>query len=131
MKAEGRRGATLMECLVSIFIISISVFAVLKVIPATGRAAAQTDNRINAACYARSVIDEVRKAGFSKAAAKSGTFMYSGLNDGKPFSQSFSFNTDITSQDTDKKLVTVTVTWTESGGGRRLVMQTIMVDLTK
>ncbi|MDQ7825073.1 MAG: hypothetical protein RDV48_19890 [Candidatus Eremiobacteraeota bacterium] len=131
MKRNMRRGATLMECLVSIFIICIAVFSVMKIIPVTGRAATQTDNRINAAYYAKSVIDDVRKAGFAKAAATSGTFVYSGLNDGKPFTQSFSYKADISLQDTDKKLITVTMTWTESGGGKRLVLQTIMVDTSK
>lgn len=123
-----QRGFSMVEALISIALILIAGFALIKLIPAAKMGLKLSENHVYAAYLGRSLINEAQMAGFNNIAPVTGTVEYKGVNDGAPFSQVFSYKTELQTTDTDKKYLWATITWHETTGDKKVVLETIVVN---
>jgi prepilin-type N-terminal cleavage/methylation domain-containing protein len=122
---NSNRGFTLIEALVSIALIVLAVTLIFGMFPQTRLAMQLSENRSSAAFFGRSLINNLAVSGFDNMQNASGTYTFSGTDNGRPFT--FPVNYTITVQliDTDKKLVWVTITWKEKSGSKQVIVETL------
>lgn len=122
-----QKGFSLVEAVVSLFLIVLAAFVLLKVFPSSRKGLQLSENHVNAAYMGRGLLDDVRRKGFDAASPSSGTFEYKGVNNSAPFSQSFNYSVNIEASGTTKKFVWVDITWKESTGSKKITLETIII----
>jgi Tfp pilus assembly protein PilV len=122
-------GFTLVEALITMFLISLMVISIFSVFPQTRKGLAHSENRMNAAFLCKSLLDEQRGKGFQAVAPSTGSYTYSGVNNDAPSNQSFDYTVNVQATGTDKKQVWVVVTWKDQVGPGQLTMETVLVNL--
>jgi hypothetical protein len=101
---------------------------VLNIFITARRGVDLSENHVNAALTARSILDDIRRGGFAEASPGEGKVTFSGLSEGKTFSQDMKYTTSLQELDTNRKLIWVEVTWSEATGDKRVVLETIMTE---
>ncbi|MGV8121563.1 MAG: prepilin-type N-terminal cleavage/methylation domain-containing protein [Candidatus Xenobiia bacterium LiM19] len=124
-----RQGFTLVEAMVTMFLIALMVVALLNVFPRIRKGSARSEVRMNAAFLGKSLMDTVRSNGFNKAASSSGTMTFSGLNNGNSTTQKIDYSINVQTLSSNKKQVWIILSWNDAVGKGRLTMETIMVKL--
>lgn len=122
-----KKGFSMVEAVVSLFLIIIAAFVLLKVFPASRKGLQLSENHVNAAYIGRGLLDDVRRKGFDAAVPSSGTVDYKGLDNGAPFSQSFNYSVNVQADGTTKKFVWVDMTWKEATGSKKITLETIII----
>ncbi|MHC9542121.1 MAG: prepilin-type N-terminal cleavage/methylation domain-containing protein [Vulcanimicrobiota bacterium] len=123
------RGFTLVEAMVTMFLIALMVVALLNVFPRIRKGSARSEGRMNAAFLGKSLMDTVRSNGFDKSLPSTNTVMFSGLNNGNPTTQKIDYSINVQTLSSNKKQVWIVLSWNDALGTGRLTMETIMVKL--
>jgi len=124
-----RHGFTLVEAMVTMFLIALMVVALLNVFPRIRKGSARSEGRMNAALTGKSLMDNIRSNGFDKAVPSTGTVTFSGLNDGKPTTQKIDYSINVQALSSNKKQIWIVLSWNDAVGAGRLTTETIMVKL--
>ncbi|MDQ7826188.1 MAG: type II secretion system protein [Candidatus Eremiobacteraeota bacterium] len=125
MKKE--KGFTLTETIVAFALVLIAALVILTSFSSGRKGLQKSEQRVHAAYLGKSLLDSMRSGGFDSIVPSSGTMVFRGINNGAPYSESFSYSTFVQSVDADKKLLWAEITWKDSTGTRKLVMETIIV----
>jgi prepilin-type N-terminal cleavage/methylation domain-containing protein len=123
------RGFTLIEVMVTLFLIVVMIISIFSIFPQTRKGLAHAEARVNAAILGRSILDNQRSLGYDFLTSLTGTTTYNGLNNGAPFTQIYNYQVDIQNVDTDKKQVWVTISWKDQSGSSQLTLETLVVKL--
>lgn len=126
-----KRGFTIIEALIAIFLIVILLVSIFGMFASTRRSMQLSENHVKAAFFGQNLLENIRRFGFDNISPTptTGTYTFAGLDNGKPFSQLVNYSINVTNQDTDKKLVWVTLTWTEATGNKQVILETLLVKL--
>jgi type II secretory pathway pseudopilin PulG len=124
---RGKRAFTIIESLVSLFLIIVTAITLLSVFSTSKKGLQLSDNHVNAASLGYSLLENARKNAFDNITPVSGKYEYKGLNDNSQFSQNFSYDVKVETPETDQKRVWATVTWEEATGSKRITVETIIV----
>jgi len=122
-----KNGLTLIEVMITMFLVIILFGAVFSVFTSVHKALALSENYLNASRVGRNILNEAYVAGFDNVMPLTGTYSYTGQNEGRNLIRSFNYNLNISSIDPDRKLLWVTVNWNDSGKIRQVVLETMLV----
>lgn len=123
-----KNGFTLVESLVALALILLTIIIVFSLFTSTKKGLHLSESHVDAAFSGKTLLDDARKAGFSAVAPSTGSMTFSGINNGAPYSNIIDYSVTVQTLDTDKKLITATMTWKESNADKKVVLETIMVD---
>jgi len=124
-----QHGFTLIEAIISAFLISLMVIGVISLFPRVRTGAVHSEGRMNAAFLGKSLMDAVRGNGFDKAVSSSGSKTFSGLNNGNSASQKIDYSINVQSLSSTKKQVWIVLSWNDPTGKAALTVETIMTKL--
>jgi len=122
-----KKGFSLVEALISIFLLILLLVFVLDVFPAVQRGLQLSENYVNAALLGHSLLEEVRSLDFDGIIPVSGSKTYTGTRYNRPFSLTMNYQIEVTTLDANRKQVWATVTWPEKTGEKQVIMETIIV----
>ncbi|MCL5037090.1 MAG: prepilin-type N-terminal cleavage/methylation domain-containing protein [Chloroflexi bacterium] len=123
-----KKGFTLVESLVAIALLLLTLTIIFSLFTTTKKGLQLSESHVDAAFLGKTLLDDARKAGFGSVLPSTGSMTFSGTNNGAPFTRIINYGVTVQTLDTDKKLVTATMTWKESNAGKKVVLETIMVD---
>ena len=121
-----KRAFSLIESIVALSLILVVMIFVFNVFVITRKGIQLSENHANASTLGRSLLDEVRRAGFDKAVTTSGSQVFAGSSDGNAFSQTVNWTRNVQDVDTNKKIVWVVVSWHEASGDKQVVIETVI-----
>ena len=122
-------GFSLVEALVAIFIIVILMVFVVNLFPFIYKGLALSENHVNAAYLGRSLLEEARRTYFDDIVSYSGTEATEIIKNGRKTRLNMDYKLDVSLIDEDKKQVWVTITWGDSSNQKKVVLETIIVNL--
>ena len=120
------RGFSLIENIVALALMLVVIIFVFNVFVVTRKGVQLSENRANASSLGRSLLDDVRRAGFDKAVTASGSQVFAGSSDGNAFSQTVKWTRNVQDVDGHKKIVWVAVSWHEASGDKQVVVETVL-----
>jgi len=120
-----QRGFSLVESLISLFILVFAILFLLGVFSTLRRGEKLSEDRVSASMVGRALLAGAARGGFSAIAASSGIYTLNGTDDGKPFSMAYNYTVNVQNVDADKKLVWVTLTWNDKSGGKNVTLETV------
>lgn len=120
-----QRGFSLAEALVAEFLMIIAVIFAINIFPITRKALILSENRTRAALLGQKVLNESRASSFEALTNRRGTWLFSGVDDGKPFFQSIDYQLEVLSLDSNLKQVWVVLRWTDGTGTRQLTVESL------
>jgi len=123
------RGFSLIEVMITFFLIVVMIVSIFSVFPQTRRGLAHSETRVNAAYVGRNLMDYQRSLGFDYLTPLTGSTTYKGTNNGAPFTQVFDYRVNIDTVDSDRKQVWVTVSWNDQAGTGHITIETMIVKL--
>lgn len=123
------KGFTLVESLISIFLLVFALMAIMNVFTCTRSGVQLSENRINAAFWGNSLLNDMASAGFDNIKTSSGTYDFAGTDNGAPFLQKVSYTINVTDVNADMKQVWITLTWQEHSGSKRVVLESLFTNL--
>lgn len=119
------RGFSLVEAIVSLFLVIITAIVLLNIFPASRKGLQLSENRINAASLGSSILEDARKKKFDSISASTGSLEYKGTDNNAPFSRVFNYKLNVQLINPDTKLLWVEVTWTEGKDSKKAIVETI------
>ncbi len=125
---RNKRGFTIIESLVAIFIALVLTVVVFGNFTNTRRGLSHSENAVNAAIVGKNVLNEARQVGFSDVSELTGSQTVTGAESNRPSYRQYEYHLNVEEINPEKKRLWVDVTWSESGQPRRLVVETLMVD---
>jgi len=75
-----KKGFTLIEVMVTLFLIVVMIISIFSVFPQTRKGLAHSEARVNAAILGRSILDNQRSLGFDFLTSLTGTTTYNRLS---------------------------------------------------
>ena len=123
-----KKGFTLVESLVALALILLTLIIIFSLFTATRKGLHLSESHVDAAFSGKTLLDDARKAGFGSVLPSTGSMTFSGTHNGAPFTRVIDYSVTVQTLDTDKKLVTATMTWKESNADKKVVLETIIVD---
>lgn len=122
------KGFSFIEALISLFILFLLVAFIIGVFPTIRKALQLSENHTYASYIGTSLLDDLRRNGFTNASSYSGSVNLSGLKNGNPFLQTINYSVNVQQPDTDKKSATATMSWRESTGNKQIILETILTN---
>ena len=122
-----QKGISLLETLMAIFLTLLIVTFTYEVYPTVAKSLHILENQTYAASLGNSLLNDAQLAGIDNVTDYSGTKAVTGTNNGKTYSQIFSYAVNTQAVDANKKLVWADVTWNEKGKTRKVTVETILV----
>lgn len=121
----GRKGFSLVEALVSLFLIVVTGIVLLNLFPTSRKGLQLSENRLNATALGSNILEDARMKKFDDINELKGNFEYKGTDNDAPFSQRFDYILNVESINEDLKRVWVEVTWTETTGSKKATVETV------
>ena len=124
-------GYTLIEALVSIFLLAFCVLFIISIFPTSSGALKQAENIEVASSLAHQQMDAVNKTSFAAINNFAGSYTYTGSKNGVNYIQSFIYTVTVNpvAGFTNLKDVVVSITWAEKRRpNQELNAETIVVD---
>ena len=123
---RNKRGFTIVESLVAIFLATLLTIFIFGNFTNTKRGLYHSENAVNASIVGQSVLNDARRTGFDTVTNLTGTQTINGMENGRAAYQQYNYSLNVESVTPDKKMLWVTVTWSESGQTHKLVIETLM-----
>jgi len=127
-----KRGFTLVETLVAIFLLVILLVFIFSIFSTTRQGMRLSENHTNAAFLGRKILNEMYSIGFDNMVSISKrTYSLQGVNEGNPWVMNFDYQVDVVTDSiyNDKKTVWVTMEWQEKKGKKHVTLETVFVKL--
>ena len=121
------KGFTLVEALVSLGLLVLMVIVLVGIFPAVRGGLQLSEDHLNAASIARSLMEDLRQDGFGGIVGGSGSRNLTGTKNGAPFSRTFNYTVNVQNLAEDKKLLWIVLNWQENGKSKQMVDETIVV----
>lgn len=121
-----RTGFSLVEVVVALALIGVLLVFVLTVFPSIHQGARLAENHANAAFLGQSLLNQERARGFAGVAARSGSWIFPVTVDRRVVQQQMNYQVDVQALDAYRKRMWVTLTWSDSTGPKRVVVETIL-----
>lgn len=123
-----RQGSTLVELLVSLFILSVAFFSLLGLLSNGYKATVQARDTTIATQLAREYVEQYRKSDYTVlASVPESKVTVSGVYQGKKYTTTFTRKLDVSSALSGSgKLILCTVTWTTQKVNHHVEMQTVV-----
>lgn len=123
-----RRGTTLVEVLVALFVLCLLFTLVFAVFPPAKEGLYIAEINANAAFLGESLLEQARSAGFSGVVPSSGSQTFSGLDNGLSFTETVNYTVGVQSVNAGEKEVWAVMTWSEPSGSRQMILETILAN---
>lgn len=125
---NNKKGFTLVETLVAMSLIFIMLVFIITLFTTVRKGFHLSENHVNAAFLGRTLLSDAQKTAFPSIISSFGTKTFTGIDNNAPFSQKINYNLNVQTLDTDKKIVTAIMTWNESTGSKRVILETVIVN---
>ena len=129
MPGHRRRGFTLIETLMSFFILGTAIVVTFSVMGQILKGTTLSESHMRAATVAHGLLNQERAVGFASVVPATATVTTSYTKDGRSYVQSMLYNVEVELLDSDTKRVKATVTWQESSGSKQVILQTVVGNL--
>lgn len=129
LKIKSRKGFSLIETLIAMYLLLICVFFIISVFPASTLTNKAMENLILASTLARNKLEGLRTMNFDSILSFSGTSIYSGVKNGVNYAQDFSYNITVSSLNSNLKDILITVTWEEAKMNKTFKLESLQVRL--
>lgn len=124
-----RRGLTIAETVVSMFLLTMLLVYILSVFPFLRQGVEQSQTWFNAATVGHNLLESARLTGFDNVAASTGSQTFTGTTGGSTSTQTINYTVTVTTSSTTKKVITAKMTWHDvaSHNDQSLIVETILV----
>lgn len=119
------KGFTLIETLISIFLLVIVIIFIFSVFAAAQKGLALSQTHTNAAFLGRHLLYETASSGFYNMTGSSGIYTINGVENGQPYTQDIRYTVYVSPVDTDKKQAWVELGWSEKSGLKQVIIETL------
>lgn len=123
-------GYTLIEVLVSIFLLAFCILFIISIFPTSNEALKQAENIEIASELAHQQLDIVNKTYFASINSFSGEYLYTSFKNGINYAQDFIYNVSVNTVPgySNLKDVVINIIWTEKRKSQSINAETIVVD---
>lgn len=121
-----RTGFSLVEVVVALALIGVLLVFVLTVFPSIHRGARLAENHANAAFLGQSLLNQERARGFASAVPRSGSWTFPVTVEKRVVQQQMNYQVDVQALDSYRKRIWVTLTWSDSTGPKKVVVETLL-----
>ncbi|HXE73374.1 MAG TPA: hypothetical protein VNO81_12015, partial [Candidatus Nitrosotenuis sp.] len=118
------RGLSLLEVMLAVVLLSSSFLLTVSALPALFSAQSCAEDQEMATALAHRLAEEAREGEFASLASSSGTYQASLTSNGSSHTRHYVYQIEVIELAENLKDVCLTVSWTQNGIDRRLVLQT-------